>query len=443
MRKWLDDRLRVQELLDAMFKHPAPKRSNYLDYLGFATLFAFLNEAITGILLATVYIPSANEAYSSVKAIEASVAENFVRSLHAWGANFMIVLVVLHLLRVFFVGAYKYPRELTWVSGVILLLGTVALGFTGYLLPWDQEGYWATTVGTSMAGYVPVIGDHLVQLLRDGVNVTSATLTRFYAIHILVLPGVILLGFLPHIFFVLRQGMSSTDELTHAKKRGEDITQKSRPFYPNEAFRMALSVLVIAVSLFVLAAYFPKELGDPSDPLNMDNYTPKPAWYFMGVYQLLKYVPGSLDVLAMVGLPLIGILVLLFLPWIDRNPSRLPKRRPIALGVAAVVMLGLGVLTYQGMNSGPKALATTVVVEHPSFDKDILPIFQNYCNQCHPKYGSYSGISKEVTPENPDKSLLYESMTGKAKFPMPPGKPLSKENIETFENWIQDGAKNN
>lgn len=200
MRKWLEERLRVQELLDSMFKHPAPKRSNFLDYLGFATLFAFINEAITGILLATVYIPSANEAYNSVKAIEASGAENFVRSLHAWGADFMIVLVVIHLLRVFYVGAYKYPRELTWVSGVILLLGTVALGFTGYLLPWDQEGYWATNVGTAMAGYVPFIGDYLIQVLRDGVNVTGATLTRFFAIHILVLPGIILLSFLPHIF---------------------------------------------------------------------------------------------------------------------------------------------------------------------------------------------------------------------------------------------------
>ena len=443
MRKWLDDRLRVQELLDSMFNHPAPKRSNFLDYLGFATLFAFINEAITGILLATVYIPSANEAYISVKAIEASSAENFVRSLHAWGADFMIVLVVLHLLRVFYVGAYKYPRELTWVSGVILLLGTVALGFTGYLLPWDQEGYWATTVGTAMAGYVPFIGDYLIQVLRDGVNVTGATLTRFFAIHILVLPGIILLSFLPHIFFVLRQGMTSTDELTIAKQRGEDITQKSRPFYPNEAFRMAFFILINAVVLFILADYFPKDLGEPADPLNMENYTPKPAWYFMGVYQLLKYFPGKLDVLAMVGLPLIGILILFFLPWIDRNPSRSPKKRPVALGVAAVLVIGLGVLTYQGMSSGPKVLETKGVVTHPSFQKDIEPIFQNYCLQCHPPYQSYSGILKEVTPGNPDKSLLYDSITGKAKFPMPPGQPLSEDTIQTINNWIQDGAKNN
>jgi ubiquinol-cytochrome c reductase cytochrome b subunit len=443
LRKWLEERIKFQGLLDSMFNHPAPKRGNYLDYLGFATLFAFINEAITGILLATVYVPSANDAYNSVKAIQASPAENFVRSLHSWGADFMIVIVGLHLLRVFYVGAYKRPRELTWVSGVILFLVTLALGFTGYLLPWDQEGYWATTVGTAMAGYVPVIGDYLVQILRDGVQVTGATLNRFYAIHILVLPGIILLSFLPHIFFVLRQGMTSTDELTEAIHRGEDITQKSRPFFPNVAFRMALFILTIAVALFVLAGYFPQDLGDPADPLNKENYTPKPGWYFMGVYQLLKYFPGELDVLAMVGLPVIGILVLIFLPWIDRNPSNSPKKRPIALGVAAVVVLGLGVLTYQGMSTGPKELASTGVVDHPSFDKDILPIFQNYCTQCHNQYGSYSEISKELTPGDPNNSSLYKHFTGEKQPLMPPGQPLNKDTIQTFKNWIQDGAKNN
>jgi ubiquinol-cytochrome c reductase cytochrome b subunit len=427
-----------------MFNHPAPKRSNFLDYLGFATLFAFINQGITGILLATVYIPSANEAYSSVKSIQASFPEHYVRSLHSWGTDFMIVLVVLHLLRVFYEGAYKRPRELTWVSGVILLLGTIALSFTGYLLPWDQEGYWATTVGTAMAGYVPVIGDFLVQLLRDGVNVTGATLTRFYSIHMLVLPGIILLSFLPHIFFVFRQGMTSTDELAEAKQRGEDITRKSRPFYPDVTFRMAFFILIIAVALFILAGYFPKGLGDPADPLNKAHYTPKPAWYFFGVYQLLKYFPGKLDVLAMVGLPLIGILVLFFLPWIDRNPSPKPKKRPFALGLAAVIMIGLGVLTYQGMSSEPKALASTAsVVTHPSFHKDILPIFKNSCTQCHAKFGSYSEIMKEVAPRNPDKSLLYEQITGKVQPKMPLGQPLSKDMIQTFKNWIQDGAKNN
>lgn len=444
MREWLEERLRVQELLDSLFKHPVPKRSNILDYLGFVTLFVFLNQALTGILLATVYKPSAEEAYNSVKALQDSVAGHYVRSLHSWGANFMVVLVVLHLLRVFYEGAYKRPRELTWVLGGILLLGTVGLAFTGYLLPWDQEGYWATTVGTAMAGYVPMIGSFLVRVMRDGVQVTGATLTRFYSIHMLVLPVLILLAFMPHFFFVLRQGMASTDELAEAKQRGEDITLKSRPFWPDVALRMILFVLVVAVALWIAAGYFPKGLGEAADPLNKAHYTPEPAWYFFGVYQLLKYFPGKLDVLAMVGLPLVGILGLFVLPWIDRNPSRKPRKRPLALGLAAALVIGLSVLTYQGINSVPKVLASTGVITHPSFQKNIQPVLQNNCIQCHAQFGNYAGVSQKVTPGNPNNSPIYQHITGNVQPQMPLGQnPLSKDQIQTFKNWIQDGAKNN
>jgi ubiquinol-cytochrome c reductase cytochrome b subunit len=280
-------------------------------------------------------------------------------------------------------------------------------------------------------------------VLRDGTKVSGATLTRFYAVHMLVLPAIILLSFVPHIFFVFRQGMTSTDKLAEAKKKGEDITRTSRPFFPDVAFRMALFIFMIAGVLFIVAGNFPKGLGDPADPLNKAHYTPEPAWYFFGVYQLLKYFPGNLDALAMVGLPLLGILGLLFLPWIDRNPSRKPARRPIALGVAAFIVIGLGVLTYQGMNSVPKTLASTGVVAHPSFKKDIEPILKSSCIQCHSQYASYAVISKKVTPGNPDKSQLYKHFTGKVQPQMPLGQTLSKDVLQTFKNWIQDGAKNN
>jgi len=297
MIKWLDERIQITALMDSLFAHPVPKRGSVLDYLGFATLFAVINQAVTGILLATVYVPSATEAYSSIQAMQASPIEHFVRSLHSWGANFMVVLVVLHLLRVFYVGAYKRPRELTWLMGGVLLIGTLGLAFSGYLLPWDQEGYWATTVGSAMAGYVPFAGDYLLQLLRNGTQVTGTTLTRFYSLHMLTLPILILLAFIPHFFFVLRQGMASTDELSEAKKRGEDVEAASIPFWPNVAFRMIIFVFVVGAALWVAAYLYPKGLGAPADPLNKANYTPEPAWYFFAVYQLLKYFPGKLDVL--------------------------------------------------------------------------------------------------------------------------------------------------
>lgn len=444
MMKWLDERLNLSGLMSSLFEHPVPKRSNFLDYLGFATLFVFISQALTGILLATVYKPSAAEAYSSIQALQASPIGNYVRSLHSWSADFMVVLVIMHLLRVFYEGAYKRPRELTWIAGVFLLIGTMGLAFTGYLLPWDQEGYWATTVGTAMAGFVPGIGDFLVRFLRDGAQVTGATLTRFYSVHMLVLPAIILLAFMPHFFFVLRQGMSSTDALSEAHKRGEDVSKKSLPFWPDVALRMIIVVLIVAVGIWVLAGIYPKGLGEPADALNKSHYIPEPAWYFFGVYQLLKYFPGSLDVIAMVGLPVVAMVVFFGLPWLDRNPSRSPKKRPLALGVAAALVVGMIFLTYQGMSSVPKPLATTGVVAHPSYKKDIQPILQSKCVQCHVDIAIYDKTVEKVSPGNPGASVLIKNIDGSKQPQMPVGQePLSKDQIQTMTNWVQDGAKNN
>lgn len=449
MGKWFDERLQFSELLETMFEHPVPKPSNILDYMGFATFFVFVSQAITGILLATMYHPSAAEAWSSVKALQATGIGTFVRSIHSWGANFMIVLVLVHLLRVFYEAAYKKPRELTWVIGGILLVATIGLAFTGYLLPWDQEGYWATTVGTALPGYMPIIGDFLVRLMRDGSQVTGATLTRFFSVHILVLPLLVLIAFMPHFFFVLRQGMSITDSLTKAKKRGEDIEKISLPFWPNVAFRMILLILIVAAALWICAAYLPKGLGDPADPLNKNKFIPQPAWYFFGVYQLLKYFPGKLDVIAMVVLPVVAVVVLFGLPWFDRNPSHSPRKRPIALSIATLLIAGMAFLTYQGFRSVPKPLPTTAI-SHPSYKKDVDPILQNRCVMCHGSSGNYhletyAGVTaKNVIPGNPDGSVLVQRIEGKLQPQMPLGQtPLTKNQIQTIKNWIQDGAKNN
>lgn len=442
MMKWLDDRLNVRALMASLFAHPVPKRSNFFDYLGFATLFLFVTQAVTGILLAMVYKPSATEAYASIQAIQSSTIGNFVRSLHSWGANFMVILVVVHLLRVFYVGAYKRPRELTWVMGGILFVATLGSSFTGYLLPWDQEGYWATTVGSSMAGFAPGIGDFLVNVLRGGAQVTGATLTRFYSGHMLVLPIIMLLAFMPHFFFVLRQGMASTDELAKAQRRGEDIDGKSSPFWPNVAFKMILLVLVVFVSLWVLAGIYPTGLGDPADALNKSGYIPEPAWYFFGVYQFLKYFPGQLVVLAIVGIPLVFFAVFFALPWIDRNPSRNPRKRPFALASATIIVVGMIFLTYQGMNSG-KVLADTGVVDHPTYTKDVRPILISKCITCHPDIVKFARTMERVSAGNPTDSELIDRIDGSEEPLMPMDEPLSKNQVQTITNWIQDGAKNN
>ncbi|CAA7600070.1 Cytochrome c family profile [Acididesulfobacillus acetoxydans] len=450
MINWLDERLHVRELTASLFEHPVSKRSNVLDYLGFATFYVFCSQAVTGILLATVYRPTASGAYDSIKQLQGEPVGAFVRSLHSWGANFMVVLLVLHLLRVFYEGAYKKPRELTWLLGSVLLIATLGLAFTGYLLPWDQEGYWATTVGTAMPSHIPWIGDYLVRLLRDGTQVTGATLTRFYSVHMLILPALLLLAFLPHFFFVLRQGMASGDELAKAQKRGKCVDGDSLPFWPDVAVRMILFVLLIGAALWLLAALYPKSLGAPADPLNKSQYVPEPAWYFFGVYQLLKYFPGKLDVLAMVVLPFAGGILLFALPWLDRNPARSVRKRPLALSLAGVLVAGMVFLTYQGMNSVPKALASAGVVVHPGFKENVEPIFQSKCITCHGTSGGYgldnytAVMKKNVVPGNPDQSKLIRKLEGSDKPQMPIGQPpLTSDQIQTIRNWIKDGAKNN
>jgi ubiquinol-cytochrome c reductase cytochrome b subunit len=450
MKQWLDERLQFSDLFKSMFEHPVPKPSNFLDYLGFASFFVFVNQAITGILLATVYVPSSAEAFNSIKLIQSSAIDSYVRSLHSWGANFMVVLVALHLLRVFYEGAYKKPRELTWILGGILLIGTLGLAFTGYLLPWDQEGYWATTVGTSMPSYVPIIGEFLVRVLRNGTLVTGATLTRFYSIHMLILPAIILIAFMPHFFFVLRQGMSAGDRLILAKQRGEDIERQSIPFWPNVAFRMILFVFIVGIGLWVMAAIHPKGLGDPADPLNKSHYIPTPAWYFFGVYQLLKYFPGKLDIVGIILLPLLFIVVVFGLPWLDRNPAREARKRPIAISIAAIVVIGLSYLTYQGIRSVPKPLPQTGVIAQPSYKKDIDPIFQSRCVGCHGGSGGYYVdtyahlTSKNIVPGHPNQSTLVKYITGINQPQMPLGlQPLTKDQIQNIKNWIKEGAPNN
>jgi quinol-cytochrome oxidoreductase complex cytochrome b subunit len=212
---WLDERVHWQGVWQAVFLRKVPK-VNWFYTLGSATLFVGLNQAVTGILLTIYYVPTPDHAYDSVQFITQEVTAGWlIRGLHHWGASAMVVLCVLHMLRVIFSGAYKFPREVTWWTGVILLVVVIGFGFTGYLLPWDQKAYWATTVGTRIAGVTPVIGDALLRLLRGGADLSAVTLARFYGIHVWVLPAslLLLIGF--HMYLVIRIGISAIP------KRGE------------------------------------------------------------------------------------------------------------------------------------------------------------------------------------------------------------------------------
>lgn len=206
---WLDDRSGWRGVWTAIFRRKIPK-VNWLYTLGSATLFVAINQVVTGILLTIYYVPTPDHAYDSVQYITTQVPAGWlIRGLHHWGASAMVVLVGLHMLRVIFHAAYKYPREMTWLTGVLLLLITIGFGFTGYLLPWDQKAYWATTVGTRIAGAAPVVGDAILRIMRGGPELSAVTLARFFGVHVWVLPAILLSFIGIHLYLVIRNGISA------------------------------------------------------------------------------------------------------------------------------------------------------------------------------------------------------------------------------------------
>lgn len=209
LAEWLDERIGWREVWRAIFLRNIPK-VNWFYTLGSATLFLALNQAVTGILLTVYYVPTPDHAYDSVQFITTQVTAGWlIRGLHHWGASAMVVVVVLHMLRVIFYGAYKFPREVTWMTGVILLLVVIGFGFTGYLLPWDQKAFWATTVGTRIAGTPPIIGDYLLRIMRGGTDLSAVTLARFYGAHIWALPATLALLIAGHLYLVIKIGISA------------------------------------------------------------------------------------------------------------------------------------------------------------------------------------------------------------------------------------------
>ena len=215
---WLEERIGWHSVWEAIFLRKMPK-VNWFYTLGSATLFVAVNQAITGILLTLYYVPTPDHAYDSVQYITTQLTAGWlIRGLHHWGASVMVVLVVLHMLRVIFYGAYKYPREVTWLTGVALLLVVIGFGFTGYLLPWDQKSYWATTVGTRIAGVVPFIGDWILRIMRGGDDLSAVTLARFFGAHVWVLPATLMLLVGTHLYLVIRNGISELPKKEEVKR---------------------------------------------------------------------------------------------------------------------------------------------------------------------------------------------------------------------------------
>jgi cytochrome b6 len=342
LKAWLQERAGLDALNHLMAEKAVPKhRYTILYYLGGMALFLFLVQIVTGLLLLLYYQPGVSTSYESVKRISGEVPFGWlVRSIHRWSADIFIGVLVLHMFSAYFMKAYRRPRELTWLTGLCLFGVAMGFGFSGYLLPWDTIAFFATSVGTAVAGAFPVIGAKMLELLRGGADVTGETLARFFALHVVVLPFAAILILSLHLLLVQKHGMSIPP--------GVKETGRPRPFFPDFLLH-DLSGWVLALALLAaLAAFFPAELGSKADPFASAPAGIKPEWYFFAPFQQLKWIPAYVgpfegETLGVLGFSFLGLLAVL-VPFLDRKAAR-GERSPGFTAVGILVLLYLAVLT--------------------------------------------------------------------------------------------------
>lgn len=341
---WLEERVRWRAA-DSFLRHKTVPvtRHRYVYYFGGITLFLFLIQVVTGLLLLMYYRPTADAAFESIQFITARVQFGWlIRSLHSWAANLMVFWVFAHLFGVFFMRAYRRPRELTWLSGTLLLFLTLTFGFTGYLLPWNTLAFFATKVGTEIVGAIPLVGQPLMVFLRGGEEITEATLSRFFGIHVAILPALTTLLLGAHLFLVQLHGMS------RPHGRGE---ARSLAFVPQFALREALVWVVVLAGLVALAVLLPWHVGEKADPLAPAPAGIRPEWYFMFMFHTLKLAPAHVlglegEQVVVVAFMLAGLLPLA-VPFLDRGEGT-PRTVRTARAIGVLALAYMVVLTVMG-----------------------------------------------------------------------------------------------
>lgn len=383
--RWLDERLNLGPVRIALLDEPIPGGASWIYIFGSITFFFFVLQLVTGMFLAIYYSPSTEHAHVSIQYIMDEVAfGSFIRGLHHWGASGMIISIGLHMLQVFLYGAYKRPRELLWIVGVVLFILTLAFGFSGYLLPWDQRAYWATQVGINMVGTLPLIGDVLVRILRGGQSLGAMTLSRFYALHTLFLPWMLMGLVVVHLFILRRVGPAGPwDEEQAARVR--------EPFWPKQVAMDAVAIGVSFVFIAILALSVPAPLSDPADPSDT-SFTPVPEWYFLFYFQLLKYLDGPLEIVGTIVLPILFFLGLFALPWLDRRRERHPASRPMVVGAGA----GFLIMVFTFLS-----LSLYEVASLPKSDPSVLRgkgLYQELdCAGCHRIHGKGEAFAPDLS----------------------------------------------
>jgi ubiquinol-cytochrome c reductase cytochrome b subunit len=394
---WLDDRSGLITATRRALEHPVPPRTGWWYVFGSATFIAFVLQVATGIALATAYVPSSGQAYDSLKFIsEQALLGRFLRGMHYFGASAMVLLIGIHVSRTYLMGAFKYPRELNWLTGAVLLLLTLALAFTGQLLRWDQNAVWSVIVGAAQAGRMPVIGGDIARFILAGDTIGGATLSRFFAFHVFFIPAIVFAFVGLHLALVLRHGISErprkgehVDPATYRSRYAELLQREGVPFWPDAAWRDVVFGAAVVATIVVLALVVgPPPLDKPPDPSILQAY-PRPDWYFLWYFAVLALAPQNLENFIIVAGPLVFGAILLLLPLANRG-ARSVRERPLA--AVLVVFMWTVILTFwfAGHRADwspnfevPPLPATVVRSTDPAITEGARLFHEKGCEFCH------------------------------------------------------------
>jgi ubiquinol-cytochrome c reductase cytochrome b subunit len=407
---WLERRVQIEGPIKDAALHPVPRNTASWWYVfGSASLTLLILQVFTGILLALVYTPSAAQAWDSLQILNHQLPLGWLlRAMHGWGSNFMVAVVLIHMAQVFLFGAYKFPRELTWIVGVFMLLMTLGMAFTGQVLRFDQDAYWGLGIGASILGRVPFVGGQLVHFMLGGPIISGATLTRFFALHVFVIPGILLAFTGLHVWMVLKLGINEWPMPGRIVRRESYIQEYNHlahtdgiPFVPGavwkDLFFSAAIIFAVAFCAAMFGPFGPKGIPDPT----IINTVPKPDFFFLWIYSVLSFLPPDMETPFILIAPVVGIAILIGLPFVAGVGEKSWLRRPVAVFTVMFLAICWGVLTHLGTYTpwSPKMTAWSGAVipvellknRTPLERRGALVLQDKQCRNCH-SLGGVGGL---------------------------------------------------